>query len=272
MLKSVCSDQENQISLAVDNQGKLWKKKVHWEPINFNQLYSNYYSPSYFSEVIHCGRGFIAAGINQEGENVVYRSLLGDVWTPVNLEAQSLTGIAIKAKGVINKMLWDDSNHQLYLLHASGEITVLPDCPKCVKVQKIANVSLEDAEIQGDILNIKLADGRRYSVSKYEASQFRASMAYAKSLDNKKCYFIELDRCCEVVPELEEFLDETLYVPINSIPQHLKDINQEAYIFFYCFHGFKADVAAKFARSNGWKHAYSLGAFTNILKMNKNKI
>lgn len=197
---TICSDAAGRVRLALAADGTLWKSFdggsqggkdqnagkdengafAHWDPVDFNGLYAGYYTPCHFTALVGTNVDFAAAGTGADGLPYVFRSLRGGVWDQVALIGKTPMDGMVQARGRVNAMLFEPATEQIFLLCDSGELVTLPDCPKCVRIRKVADQAIVSGRIFGETLELSLLDGMVLKVGISDVVQYRISYSYAR--------------------------------------------------------------------------------------------
>lgn len=158
-------------------------------------------------------------------------------------------------RGEIRRILRDGDTGQIFFLTGQGELVVLPDCPKCMKIRKVSDKPLVDGKIDKEKLELTLEDGSQLEIPKFIVEQFRVSFSYAEQKKTEPYILVNLQKKLHN----KETFPNAVFVQPEDVPDWLEEIEKEWYIFFLCEWGIQADEAAHYARRNGWNRAYSLG-------------
>ncbi len=209
---TICSDAAGQIHLALAEDGTLWKAEEvsgqnpasyvatekrsetdsgadeaegagiieHWTPVDFNGMYAGYYPSCHFTALVATKVDFAAAGTGADGLPYVFRSLRGGVWDQVALIGKTPMDGMVQARGRVNAMLFEPVTAQIFLLCDNGELVTLPDCPKCVRIRKVADQAIVSGRIFGETLELTLLDGTILKVGISDIVQYRVSYSYAR--------------------------------------------------------------------------------------------
>ncbi|MEE0199479.1 MAG: rhodanese-like domain-containing protein [Muricomes sp.] len=233
-------------SLSLTDDGNLWKKMPEsaWEPVRFQETYQGYYPFCRFTHLIATDVDFVAAGLGEDGLPYVFRSIWGGVWDMVNLTGKDLLNGYVRVSGKVNEMLFDCRTKQIFLFCDNGELVTLPDCPKCIKIKRVAEEALIHGSIAQEVLCIQTASGSRVNVPLREAVQIRVSVSYAKQKVKEGGTIIDLRET--ELDDLPDILDEGR-------------LRKDLFLGFLCEYGVQADEAARYARRHGFAKAYSLG-------------
>ena len=131
----ICEQKNMNLKIALDKEGNLWKSNAEWQPIAFNENYQGYYPFCTFTAIAATDVDFVAAGMGEDGLPYVYRSVMGGVWESANMLAGSPLNGFVRASGKVNRIVYDGTSRQIFLLCANGELVTMPDCPRCVRVR-----------------------------------------------------------------------------------------------------------------------------------------
>ena len=283
--------------LGLDADGALWLKKgekaepgkdadsgeyltaektgADWNPVSFNENYAGYYPMCIFTAIAVTDVDFVAAGVAEDGQPYVYRSIMGGVWESANLMGGSKLGGFVRASGRVNQILYDSAGRQIFLLCANGELVTMPDCPKCVRVRKVTDCALTEGEVlvnDNEELQLVLlnARGEKLILDAYEMTQVRASFSYVKEALKQGGYLVDLRRQREQKADSGDAGQEAvlfdgirkeqiLRMEQDDIENWLEHVEKDTLIAFLCEYGTQADEAAHYVRRHHFPRAYSLG-------------
>lgn len=233
------------LKIALGEDGNLYRNKGEneWENLFFHENYKDFYPVCRLEHLIATNHDFVAAGFGVEDRlPYLFRSLSGGVWDMIPLKYGNPCMGYQRIRGRVTEMLFDHGKEQIFLLCENGELVTVPDCPKCMKVRKIADQPLVHGEICGEYLQIILQDGSQMLVPMDEITQVRVALGYAKELEKKGGTIIDLTKA-----------------DMDDLPEILKSYSQDSFIAFICQYGKRADAAASYARSQGFNRAFSIG-------------
>ena len=256
-----CGGTDGRPILGLTPDGKLWKMNSceDWEEMKFNEIYQGYYPTCSFTALECFDQGFFAAGLSEEdGYPYVFGSLLGGVWDQLNLIGKSPISDYVRVTGKVNGILCDENTNQVFLLCDNGELVTLPDCPKCVRIKRVAEVGIKEGYINGEALQLMLENGEKLRVPLHEAVQFRISVSYATHQLTKTGGSL-VDLRGEERQSVERRIEGGISVLPLDVPDWLNSVPKDAFIAFFCSYGINADDAVRYARSKGYSNAYSLG-------------
>jgi hypothetical protein len=107
--------------------------------------------------------GWWAAGMGTGGP-CLYHSLMGKVWEPVGLVMPGgAAGHARRVSGRIVSILYEERRALPYLICDNGEIVILPDCPKCLRIIRAdseAGLEVTGGRFENGELILRLRGGR----------------------------------------------------------------------------------------------------------------
>lgn len=267
-----CENPHSKIAIVIDEKGEIWKKEENnWKPIQFNQYYRGYYPACYFTKIIAAGRDFLAAGMGKDGYPYLYRSMSGDVWESVLLEGGNPVIGFFRVQGRINELIFEEKKKQIYLLCDNGELVIIPDCPKCLKILKVSDYALKQGELfdrNGEKTLVMIDEkNQKIRLNDAQRSQIRISMEYAiKKLSNEGLLVdLRTTEDANIDSQLADINKKQIYrMELDQVSEWLENIEKNTYIFFLCNYGTQADEAARFARRHDFYNAYSLGGICLI--------
>lgn len=273
----ICEQKNMNLKIALDKDGNLWKSNAEWQPIAFNENYQGYYPFCTFTAIAATDVDFVVAGMGEDGLPYVYRSVMGGVWESANLLAGSPLNGFVRATGKVNRIVYDDTSRQIFLLCANGELVTMPDCPKCVRVRKVTDCALVDGKIQTE-LNGLLPEqstsgkqlvlinerGEKIILNQYEMIQVRASLSYVREQLKKGGFLVDLRRKEGTKIRPQDILggirkEQILRIESEELEEWLFEQPKELFLAFLCEYGTQADEAAHYARRHQFSRAYSLG-------------
>lgn len=240
-----------------DGDGNLYQWQAQkWEKYRFNEIYRDYYKPCRFTALGYFGGQFYAAGVDGENRTHLFLSLMGGVWNEQNLVATSPMGGRTELRGAAVKLLYTQSPYQVCLLTNAGQLAILPDCPKCIRI-----LPLEDEPVDGWMdekdIRIKWRSGGERTISLASVNQFRVAWSYAADLIKKHgATVVDLRSQTEYQ---KGHIQPSVSIQAGAVEGWLEGQSKEAYLLFLCKYGVQADQCAKFARKNRFVHAYSMG-------------
>ena len=77
------------LTLAEDGDLCVFKGG-QWQRLGFSERFAGEFPPCAFQDILNALDDFYAAGTAADGQAVLYSSLTGELWTPVNLMKQHL--------------------------------------------------------------------------------------------------------------------------------------------------------------------------------------
>ena len=222
----------------------------------FNRKYEGFYPALHNGLYRETGsQNHFLAGIDKDGYPHLFWSLTGSEWEEKKLLIRSNFGRVRRPESEMIEILEEPDEGQIYLVCAAGEIVILPDCPKCITMKwvrlgqgvsivgaslsgMLGDTSVEEGEERRLILN--LSDGSRRELPLSFFRQYRVAFSFARKLQEAGAELIDVDET-EDVGEL------------------LSDKDKNHCLIFLCRTGRRADEAAEYARSHGFRQAYSAG-------------
>lgn len=260
-LVDICGPLDGGTRLARTKDGMLCSQQEgKWQFFDFNREYAGYYPSCTFTALAYTGDLFYLAGLDDTGTPYVFSSLLGRVWESRNLTAKHPLHGEVRASGRVVQILYEEEQRQVFLLCDNGQLIVLPDCPKCVRIMKIRQGViggyLKDREIVASY-----ADGTHERVSVETSAQYRASISYMRQQLAQGGILVDV-RAAEVYTA--DPIPSSINVPLEDLDSWLRDQDKTQAIFFVCQIGVKSDLAVKYARRNGFSRAYSVGGLNTF--------
>lgn len=270
----ICEQKNMNLKIALDKEGNLWKSNAEWQPIAFNENYQGYYPFCTFTAIAATDVDFVAAGVGEDGLPYVYRSVMGGVWESANLLAGSPLNGFVRASGKVNRIVYDGTSRQIFLLCANGELVTMPDCPRCVRVRKVTDCALVDGQIQTEIngllpeqsisgqrLVLINERGEKIILNQYEMTQVRASLSYVREQLKKGGFLVDLRKKEGAETDFLGGIrkEQVLHIESEELEEWLSVQPRELFVAFLCEYGTQADEAAHYARRHQFSRAYSLG-------------
>lgn len=270
----ICEQKNMNLKIALDKEGNLWKSNAEWQPIAFNENYQGYYPFCTFTAIAATDVDFVAAGMGEDGLPYVYRSVMGGVWESANLLAGSPLNGFVRASGKVNRIVYDGTSRQIFLLCANGELVTMPDCPRCVRVRKVTDCALVDGQIQTEIngllpeqstsgqrLVLINERGEKIILNQYEMTQVRASLSYVREQLKKGGFLVDLRKKEGAETDFLGGIrkEQVLHIESEELEEWLSVQPRELFVAFLCEYGTQADEAAHYARRHQFSRAYSLG-------------
>ena len=270
----ICEQKNMNLKIALDKDGNLWKSNAEWQPIAFNENYQGYYPFCTFTAIAATDVDFVAAGMGEDGLPYVYRSVMGGVWESANLLAGSPLNGFVRASGKVNRIVYDGTSRQIFLLCANGELVTMPDCPKCVRVRKVTDCALVDGQIQTEIngllpeqstsgqrLVLINERGEKIILNQYEMTQVRASLSYVREQLKKGGFLVDLRKKEGAETDFLGGIrkEQVLHIESEELEEWLSVQPRELFVAFLCEYGTQAEEAAHYARRHQFSRAYSLG-------------
>ena len=245
---------------------------------DFNSEYQDYYKPCLFTALSSEGGQFLLAGVDEEGQPHLFLSLMGSVWEERPLLSQNPLTMYRALHGEIFRILYEEENNQYYLICRNGEMAVMPDCPKCMRIfpsaggpssdgDKAPGVTpeLEDAVLTPDsAILLTWKNGGQQRLPLESLRQFRVSVSFAARLLQQGAQLIDVREQSNHENEQTSGPVSSLYktavsIPLSELDEYLKTQNSGICMIFLCRTGRLADEAAEYARAHGFHKAFSIG-------------
>ena len=233
-----------------------------WRELDFNRIYAGFYPQCRFTAVTDFQDTLYLAGIDSTDTVHLFCSSSGSVWEPMNAAPRDAPEIPACC-GKIVTLLGNPKDDSLLAVCENGYVITFPGCPKCVKAANWERHFVK-GRIEGDVLRIDCTDGDCITVLLAAVQQVRVGWKYAAALLQQGGTLIDLR---------DEDAQPTLPGAVNqSLAQAMYLLKGGAYsgqpVFFFCYTGSQADIAAATARKIGYACAYSLGGQKQILETN----
>jgi len=137
---------------GVTDQGEIIHSKdgVHWDIIDFNEVYKGYYRPCSFTSILVTQNRISVAGKQDDGSPVVAFSSQGNVWTERILSYTDDNGFREFLTEIPGSIIYDEPNDQYFLACSNGTLLLLPSCSQCNKVTKVSDKNLRGLSFNGD--------------------------------------------------------------------------------------------------------------------------
>ena len=116
---------------------------ITWDITDFNQVYSGYYKPCYFTKVLVTENRIAITGRQNDGSPVLMFSNQGRVWTERPLNYTDDEGKKGFLTEIPNDIMYDESGDYFYLVCRKGKMMQLPSCTQCNKLTLISTEDLE---------------------------------------------------------------------------------------------------------------------------------
>lgn len=247
--------------LARTAQGDLFKgRNGAWEAFDFNRAYNGYYPACAFTKLCYFADQFYLAGVDGGGISRLFVSLMGSVWEERNIHAyHPLYGTQI-AQGRIVEMLYDEAVHQVFLITDQGQLLVLPDCPKCVRIIPIKAGAVA-GRLEDGYIKIRYPDHTTWQTPVAASVQFRVSMSYMRERLHSGALLVDV-RSEELHRALP--IEGSLSIPADDVADWLRAQKRDREMYFVCMYGVQADRAAESARRMGFSRAFSVGGIKEL--------
>lgn len=261
LISKVCHE-ARKIWLSVDENGELFTRTFPdhtWNPVSFQKKYDGYYPKCKFKHILAAKSGFIAVGEGADGCAYAYRSIMGNVWEPIPLTGKNLDGECKKAESGIVAALCHEKNSQIYFVCENGDLITLPDCPDCIKFQKISYEKVSKArwkDEKKDYIVLINVSGKERLVDINQLSQFQITLSYAKQHFSSG-YWVWIGDDTNRL-KLENCSGKMISLQFDQLSQWLGTVGKDTSICFVCKNGTKSELAAYTARKKGYLNSYFL--------------
>ncbi|MBQ9642420.1 MAG: rhodanese-like domain-containing protein [Lachnospiraceae bacterium] len=238
---------------------------------DFNEEYRGYYAPCRFTALSEDGGQILLAGLSQDGHPHLFLSLMGTAFEERTLAAVSPTSPPKQLGGEIFRILYEKDENQYYLICRNGEIAVMPDCPKCMRIVSTgSDRSLVEAELvrrqHGGESELCLAltkeGGDTMEIPLSSLRQYRVSWSFAEKLLSGGALLVDVREQEAEAEDALIVLSKTRgcrHIPLSRLDDFLREQPRQQVFVFICRTGRLADEAAEYARSCGFYRAFSAG-------------
>ncbi len=225
--------------------------------VEFNRNYAGYYPKCDFTAIADGDGMIFLAGNDSEGRPHLFSTLGGGVWEKRNLTAKTAYGMVHEPKGRVVCILWYEKDRQIFLFTDTGQFIVLPDCPKCVKITELG-IGIQEARIEGNTMYILFENGTEKSCFLDSVSQYRVARTMSDKLMEEGAYVVDLRRAEEYAVS---HIRGSENISLDHLDSWLMKKKKADKILFICEVGTQADEAVRYARSQGFSYAYSMGGY-----------
>ena len=125
---------------------------IKWDIMDFNQVYSGFYKPCYFTKVLVTENRIAITGLRDDGSPVLMFSNQGRVWTERHLNYTNEQGFTDFLTGIPNDIFYDKPEDCYYLACSDGKLLKLPACSHCNKLEVLCRENLEGISLRKNTL------------------------------------------------------------------------------------------------------------------------
>ena len=257
----ICENPVTGLRLALAGDGDLCVyKEKQWQALGFNERFAGEFPPCTFQDTLYARDVFYAAGTTDDGQAVLYFSLTGELWTPVNLTEQHYWEEKGRLpKGGAVKLFFEPCMDQILLVSAGGDVAILPECPKCVKILHLTDRTVTDAAYEDHRMTFTYESGETETFSLATADRIRVSLSFVKEALAKGGELID------VRPQHRRLAEGpipcTAAVDPEELDDYLQNKDPDTRLFFICSFGTVADQATWHAYRLGFHNARSVGGW-----------
>lgn len=253
-MKKICENPAQGVSLGISEDGGLRVlREGAWREIEGKPL-----PPCVFNDILYARDDFYVAATTDEGAAAVWATLKGEVFTPVNLLEQHFWADGKPPRGGAVRLFFEPVMSQLLLVTSGGDVAIIPECAKCVRLLRLTDRTVTGAEYADHRLTLICADGETETHSLAADDQIRVSVRHA--IDRCKAGNGEIiDIRPNAVREKEGRIPCTVALDPEELDDWLTTIDKDRELYFICSFGTQADQAAWHAYYNGYPRARSIG-------------
>ena len=190
----------------------------------------------------------------REAKGKYFRALDGDDWSPLDLREQRPWSDGKPPRGGAVKLFPEENLRRVLLVCSGGDVVLLPECPKCVKILRVTDKTVVDADYSGQSLTLAYGDGQRETVPVPTAGALRVSLSYAKQMGGEL-----IDIRPEKMRQQEGPIPCTASMEPEDLDDYLETRAPDTRMYFICSFGVIADQAAGHAYRMGFQNARSVG-------------
>ena len=257
-MKKVCENPQQQCSLGLSEGGALFVfHDGGWHPVEWQEFCEGKAPGGTFRDILCARDEFYAAATTSDGAAAVSVSLRGEIWTPVHLTEQHIWSDGRPPRGGALRLFFEPCMNQILLVCSGGDVVILPECPKCVKILPLTDRTVVDAAYEDHRMTLRYAEGETETFSLDAADRIRVSVSYAKKACAEGGQLIDLRP--EETRRKEGRLRGAVAMDPEDLDDYLQNLDKGTGLFFICRFGTVADQAAWHAYRLGFQKARSIG-------------
>ena len=141
---------------GVTDEGEIIRTTdgINWDIFDFNQVYSGFYKPCFFTRILVTENRIAAVGVQNDGLPVLMFSNQGKVWTERRLNFTNDQGMTDVLTDRPNDIFYDSLHDQFVLVCDKGKLMKLPSCSQCNRQVKLSEENFTGISGNEDILVI----------------------------------------------------------------------------------------------------------------------
>ena len=257
----ICENPVTGRKLALAEDGDLCiYEDTMWKRLGFNERFANEFPHCTFQDILYANDDFYAAGTTDEAQAVLYSSFTGEHWYSVNLTEQHYwEEKGLLPNGGAVRIFFEPCMNQILLVCSGGDVVLVPECLKCVKILHLTDRKVIDADYENHRMTLTYTGGEMESFSLASADRIRVSLSYVKKALSMGGELIDVrprDRRL-----LEGPIPCTAAVDPEELDDYLQNKDKDTRLFFICSFGTVADQATWHAYYMGFKNARSVGGW-----------
>ena len=254
-MKRICENPELKRKLGLTEGGVLCVfRDGEWADIPFNDVYTGEFPPCAFKDILYAREFFYAAATTSDGMAAVYTSETGGQWDDVNLKEQHFWADGKPPKGCAVRLFYEPCMQQILLVCSGGDVVIIPICPKCVKILRVTDKTVADADYSDHQLALTYEDGQTETIHLTTEDVIRVSLTYARQTGGEL-----IDIRPEAIRQLEGPIPCTVSMDPEDLDDYLEAKAPDTRMYFICSFGTVADQAAWHAYFAGFENARSVG-------------
>lgn len=207
---------------------------------------------------------FWIACVDKKSNSRLFCSETGHVWNPVNIDSR-FSVVSSRDYGPIIRILQLEKNGDMCLVSQNGYLITVPDCAKCVRARKISDQKLTDACLEKGMIRVKDENENEICFYAEITAQYRCVMSFARPHINTDGIIVDLRRESDAEKNPVPGACKLSGDGRDQLEKLIRLYPKNRYLFFLCSSGSSADTAAREARQNGIRRAYSMGELELVL-------
>jgi rhodanese-related sulfurtransferase len=157
------------------------------------------------------------------------------------------------------KLFFEPCMDRILLVSVGGDVAILPECPKCVKILHLTDRTVTDAAYEDHRMTFTYNDGETETFSMSTADRIRVSLSFVKEA------LAAGGELIDVRPQHRRLAEGpipcTAAVDPEELDDYLKNKDPDTRLFFICSFGTVADQATWHAYRLGFHNARSVGGW-----------
>lgn len=204
--------------------------------------------------------GGSVAVLTKDRHSIKY-TLLGSVWTDINLELFEESDIAVTEDTVFTINDIDVLGDQLIAGCDGGIVLIITDCIKCYKLKQVCDFDINKISFDKNNMTVY---GKIYGQkADIPIDNIRQSKIAPSEVQNKLAQGGCLIDVRDSADYTAEHIDGAVNIPIDIISK-IDSYPRDAVLIFYCYGGTRAGKAVEAARDMGFLNVYNAGGYEEL--------